>query len=310
MQGNSDNLLFVVNPIAGGQDKEPFYKALSKIVQRHKFNYSMFHTTGEDQDEVEILQLLDTGQFAKIVAVGGDGTVRMIANLIKGRKESMGIVPFGSANGLATELMISTDPLQALEVIVSKGVVKAVDLLMINEKHYCLHLSDVGINAQLIKRFEEDSKRGFLAYAKQFFKTLPSSKKIRYSIIADGVEFKGSAFMIVFANAQKYGTGAIVNPHGKLDDGKFEICILKTLTAMTLLRSFASIFIPDKVDMSDMKFIQCAEAEVTFRKNKPQTFQIDGELMEETTSLTMKSLKNILNLIVPDDAQMLESSFV
>jgi diacylglycerol kinase family enzyme len=35
--------------------------------------------------------------------------------------------------------------------------------------------------------------------------------------------------MIVIANSKKYGTGVVINPNGVMNDGKFEIIILKNL---------------------------------------------------------------------------------
>ena len=41
-----------------------------------------------------------------VIAVGGDGTVTMLANILAGTDTPLGILPAGSANGMAKELEI------------------------------------------------------------------------------------------------------------------------------------------------------------------------------------------------------------
>jgi diacylglycerol kinase family enzyme len=54
--------------------------------------------------------------------------------------------------------------------------------------------------------------------------------------------------MIVIANSQKYGTGVTINPNGAMDDGKFELVILKNLDLVVLGKLFQEIHL-DSVDV-------------------------------------------------------------
>ncbi len=80
---------------------------------------------------------------------------------------------------MAKELNIPVIPEEALQVI-ENGEIKRCDAIKINEKDICLHLSDIGINAQLIKYFDEGKLRGKLGYAKVILKTLWHYKKWKY----------------------------------------------------------------------------------------------------------------------------------
>src|SRR6185295_4965195 len=118
-----------------------------------------------------------------------------------------GIIPAGSANGMARELEIPDEPEKALEIIL-EGEVKSADVILMNEKDICLHLSDIGLNAQLIKYFKEGSLRGKLGYARVVLKVLLRKQRMRVVIQSGKEEILRSAVMVAIANASKFGTGA------------------------------------------------------------------------------------------------------
>ena len=104
-------------------------------------------------------------------------------------------------------------------------------------KHICLHLSDIGLNAQLIKHFEEGKLRGKLGYATKVIKTLwTKSIDDAFISISGGQQVTMKALMVVLANATKYGTGAVINPDGDLYDGQFEVVIMKKLAISELFK--------------------------------------------------------------------------
>ena len=97
------------------------------------------------------------------------------------------------------------------------------DVLQVNDE-LCLHLSDIGLNAELIKNYESASIRGKFGYLMQSIPTLVRSKyPYEYEVEIDGKVYNHKGIMLAIANCQKYGTGAKINPEGRHDDGKFEI---------------------------------------------------------------------------------------
>ena len=209
----------------------------------------------------------------RVVAVGGDGTVNLVAKKIMGTQMIMGIIPAGSANGLATELGMPNNTEAALEIIIN-GEAKDYDVLKINDLHISLHLADVGLNAQLIKYFEESNWRGKLGYAKVLLKTLWKKQKLTVNIETPDQNISRKAFMVVLANSRTYGTGAVINPDGNLRDGKFEIVIVRRLALSELLKMiiFHKPFNPKKVEVISTK------SAIIKTKNKSY-LQADGEYL-------------------------------
>lgn len=303
------NYLFVVNPIAGDNDKSSFYEFVDEEFENDSQSYEIFKTTGSD-DEFILKKRVKKLKPEVIVAIGGDGTLSLVSRVVKNSSTKIGLMPFGSANGMAKELGIPKIPDITLSLIPSErysicwniiktGSARSIDLLRINKKHFSLHLSDIGLNAKIVKRFEEEKIRGYFGYARLFIKELKQKKRVSYRLIYNGKKITGKGYMIVIANASKYGTGAVINPIGKLSDGIFEICIVKQIKFITLLRSLLSIFKARLRKRADLvKVIPCKHARLEFKQ--AETLQVDGEVVGDVRKIDIKILPAAINIITPN----------
>src|SRR5690606_5871702 len=90
-----------------------------------------------------------------------------------------------------------------------------------------IHLSDLGFNALVVKRFCEGDRRGPGAYAWIALQEYMNYEPKFYRIETDTENFEGEAFMVTIANANAFGSNAAINPSGILNDGRFEICLIE-----------------------------------------------------------------------------------
>jgi diacylglycerol kinase family enzyme len=66
-----------------------------------------------------------------------------------------------------------------------------------------------------------------VGYALQVLILVDIEEPFTATITANGQTVERVAEMIVIANSKKYGTGVIINPSGIMNDGKFELVVLK-----------------------------------------------------------------------------------
>ena len=97
---------------------------------------------------------------------GGDGTLKIVATALLNTNILLGVLPAGSANGMARELGIPPSIAGALAVLVT-GEQKPLDVISVNDGDLCLHLSDIGLNAQLVKQYEQNNLRGQIRLSAQ-----------------------------------------------------------------------------------------------------------------------------------------------
>lgn len=291
-------ILAVVNPISGGKEKTEFLEELKEVSLTENHFLKIFYTTGE-KDDSNLLKAIRDTQPDRILAVGGDGTMLLVARNLIHRNIPLCVIPMGSANGMATELGVPSDPSKALEVALKSGKLMALDMLLFNGRYYGMHISDIGLNARLVEGFENDSERGMLTYAKHFVRVLESSKILSYEVLADGREYKLEGYMLAFANAQKYGTGVVLNPVGRLSDGKFELINLKSKSWDVMLRAGLSVFSTslNRGD-SDVDVISCKRALVKLPYET--ILQIDGEVMGRYKQITVEMVTKAVDIVLPD----------
>jgi YegS/Rv2252/BmrU family lipid kinase len=288
----SKKYILVINPIAGDVDKTDIAAAVKAYAEAGEVEVVQFDTTGGD-DETAILNLYHDVKPERVLVAGGDGTIKMVAEALETVDVVIGILPAGSANGLAVDLGFPTLPEEILKVAFH-GDVMNVDMICINGRR-SLHLSDIGLNAELIRNYENGTIRGKIGYAIQAVNTLTDSESpFRATVTANGNTVEADAKMIVIANSKKYGTGVTINPHGVMDDGKFEIVIIKNLDFMI----FGKIVTGNMpLDSGDIELISASEATIT--TDVPVHFQVDGEYCGEVTNLDITMLTQRLKIAVP-----------
>jgi len=289
-------LFFIINPISGGKEKNDWEKEIREYLKASPHTMEFYLLTGEG-DKISVQQYIDMIKPDRVIAVGGDGTVKMGAELLKETPIPLGIIPAGSANGMAKELAIPLTVKEALDIII-EGECKKIDLLRINEEHICIHLSDIGLNAMLVKYFEQSKKRGMWGYGKAVFRVLWEKQKMDVTIVTDEDTYKRKAYMVAFANARKYGTGANINPDGDVADSRFEAVVIRKINLLEIFKAIFTnnSFHPRRIEVFSMRNLQLT----THRK---AYFQIDGEFMGKTKEVTVRVLPQILNVMVPRQVQ-------
>ncbi len=287
-------ILFVINPKSGNSRSVNYETEISLFAEKVKFEYKIYKTTGENDGEY-IQQLLHNYKPEKVIGIGGDGTFNLVASELIGKEIPLGIIPGGSANGLAFNLNIPTRFFEALETNVT-GESFPMDAILINDSYYCFHLGDLGINARIVKRFEKENTRGMLGYGKQLFKELFSPKSFfSYNIEIEDRKKRSKAEMIVIANAHSYGTGVQINPDSSLNDGKLEVVVIKPYPWWFVFNFIFAGFTGNLHRMEYVKIYKAGKARIIL--DKSQDFQIDGEVMGETKELNLEVIPNAIRVV-------------
>ncbi|GAA4823956.1 diacylglycerol/lipid kinase family protein [Algivirga pacifica] len=289
-------VLFIINPIAGDIPKDEFIRFIkSEMIERELPLYTLY-TTGED-DEQRLLRKVQEVKPHRIISVGGDGTLLLVCQTLLHKAIPIGIVPLGSANGMAEELGIPKNPIEALSVALDSLKKVPLDLILFNSHLYGMHIADVGMNAKLVEAYDKDPGRGLMTYAKYLLPVLENAPLLHFEILADGIEYHRQGYMLAIANAQKYGTGVIINPKGKFSDGKFELCILKDKSINTIMSAGLTIFSPELFRNESMEVISCEKASIKLKEK--YMFQIDGEVIGEVDHITAEPVHNAIEVFVP-----------
>jgi YegS/Rv2252/BmrU family lipid kinase len=291
MANDTPKILFFINP-GSGNNKTDWKTEITSFFSGKEIPIEIVELPNPC-DVAFIRKKIKSTQAEKIVAVGGDGTIKLIGESMLNSGKTLGILPAGSANGMARELGIPTDPADALEVLL-KGEARQIHLIKVNDE-LCIHLSDIGFNALVVKKFEEDDTRGMKGYLKATWNVLWQHRKMKVDLQTDNENVLRYAVMVVIANATKYGNGVVINPEGSLYDDLFEVVIVRKISFAEILKmrfGKKKQLNPKKTELFQTRSLKIVSKHYVH-------FQVDGETMGKIKEINAELLATRLTIITP-----------
>ena len=281
--------LFIVNPGSGNGEID--YKAeIQHYFSELPHDYEIYELPKDCSSE-QIKKRIDEAGPDRVMAVGGDGTLKLVAQCLLNSEMPIGIIPAGSANGMAKELGISVEVKEALDTAVN-GTPKRIHAVMVNNE-LCIHLSDIGFNAYIIKKFDDLPQRGMKGYARAAWHALWNHHKMEVTLKIDGEEIRSEASMVVIANATMYGTGVKINPEGSLEDDVFEVILVKDYNVLEILKiRFTNLpFNPNSIETFKTD-------KLVIKSRHRAHFQVDGEYQGKVNTISAHIITDAIRVIV------------
>lgn len=288
-------IAFVINPNSGS-DKKTDRAALIESLLSDSYDGEIIRWD-KVSDRDEIFSRVKSGEFDIAVAVGGDGTVSQLADALAGTNVALGIIPFGSGNGLARHLGIPIDKAAAMKQI-ETGVIKKIDRGIINGRSFFC-TAGVGFDARIGKLFAESSKRGFWTYGKMTLSEFRAYIPETYVIDIDGKKMERNAFLMTIANAGQYGNNAWIAPKANAMDGILNISILLPFRWWNMAGIAKKMF-GKKLDTS--RFLESFTGKkITITRKSEGATHYDGEPDVMGIELTATIDPAALNVVVPEN---------
>ena len=284
-------IAFVINP-KSGSDRKTDRVALVNRLKSSNYHADIFEWKKvEDRDS--IFESVLNGQYDIAVAVGGDGTVSQLANALAGSQTALGILPFGSGNGLARHLGVPMNYEDAMKHL-ETGDVVAIDKGEMNGmSFFCT--AGTGFDARIGKLFAESTTRGFWTYAKLTIREFRAYRGEEYNLTIDGKTYSRNAFLITVANAGQYGNDAWIAPQANACDGLFHVVIMKPFRWWNLL-SLAIRLFRKSIHLSP--FIETITGKtVTIQRKNAGAAHYDGEPAEMDAELKITMTPRALKVV-------------
>jgi YegS/Rv2252/BmrU family lipid kinase len=238
-----------------------------------------------------------------VLAVGGDGTVNEVARGLLGTRVSLGIVPVGSGNGLARALGIPLRPAAALAAL-ETATRRTIDVGFLNGRPF-LNVAGAGFDAAVGHAFHERGKqggrRGLLGYVHLSLRELRAYRAPRVVLeVEGGVRHELYPFVLTFANGPQYGSGAVVNPGARLDDGVLEIVLFEDGSRLATLAAATRLFLGGIERLARYRRFAAARATVT--ATAPLPLHVDGDPIAPVERVEVELRPRALWVLVPQAA--------
>ncbi|PPH34698.1 diacylglycerol/lipid kinase family protein [Rathayibacter rathayi] len=195
-----------------------------------------YETSVEDPGAGQTQQALDAGADV-VIAAGGDGTVRVVAEALRGSGAALALLPSGTGNLLARNLNLTLDDIDNSLTVAFSGKDRAIDVGLIDietstgrDRHAYVVMAGLGIDAKMLANTDDDLKKrvGWLAYVDALRKALLDKNQLEFRYRLDGAKTrKVRAHTIIVGNCGALPANILLLPDAAVDDGEFDIVLLR-----------------------------------------------------------------------------------
>ncbi|MCW2270546.1 Lipid kinase YegS [compost metagenome] len=257
--------------------------------------------TWEGGDAARLVEEALAAGYGQLVAGGGDGTLRDVAEaMARARTEaSLVLLPLGTANDFARAAGVPLEPDQALALL--EVPARAIDLGQVGEQIF-LNMATGGFGSQVTANTSEDLKKVLGAAAYLFTGLSRFSELSAASVELHGPDFQwqGDLLALGIGNGRQAGGGHVLCPEAQADDGLLDISILPAPQEMvSTLRNLLS----DGLGLENM-FVRARLPWVEIKSSQGLDINLDGEPLQGE-SLRFEVLPAALRVHLPAGSSLL-----
>lgn len=242
-----------------------------------------------------------------VIAVGGDGTVRAVAESVAGTEAALGIVPRGTGNLLARNLDVPLGDITAALERIRSAEERGIDLGWVRigedqdaEEHAFAVMIGFGIDAQMLAETDDElkAKAGWLAYVHALGRAAAATELVDAEIALDDEEAETKrVHTMLIGNCGTIQGGITLLPDARIDDGRLDVLLVSADGVSGWMDTARSVLwdnglrrllggAGEAVSTESATHASAAGIRVVLRQ--PQPFEIDGEEAGEVSAFTVR----------------------
>lgn len=290
-------LLFIFNPMAG---KGGIRSRLSAVLDAFtKAGYLVTAYPTQSKADAARAAAEWGGQFDRVVCCGGDGTLsETISGLLSAQPMPvLGYLPAGTTNDFARNLHLPRGLANAAKAIMD-GPVRRCDVGRFNDRTF-IYVAAFGAFTDVAYDTPQGFKNmfGHLAYLLEGVTRLGSIKSYHLRLTHDGGEMEGDFFYGMVSNTVSVGGfKGLPADQVKLDDGLFEVVLVKQPKSLPELQSIVKSLLQQKaVDGGAVAAFHTSRLRVECQEDLPWT--LDGEYGGSPRLAEIENRKQAIELV-------------
>ncbi|HZP95851.1 MAG TPA: diacylglycerol kinase family protein [Candidatus Limnocylindria bacterium] len=269
-----ERALAIVNPVAGKGTGRRIAARLAADLVTAGLRADVVMTPGPGEAARLASAAADDG-YARVIAVGGDGTANEVANGLVGTDAALGLFPIGSGNDFSRALGYPRKR-SMIPAFLAEARTRRIDVGDVNGRVF-INAAGAGIDGHVAERVLASARvvgptLGYFVGALVSIATYrPRTMRIRI----DGAPREGKHLIVVAANGTHFGSGMHVAPGAKLDDGQLDLVVAGDLGRWASLVALGKLYRGTHVDGRTVLSFRGSALDVEF--DEPQPMQADGE---------------------------------
>jgi diacylglycerol kinase family enzyme len=226
----------VYNPIK--VDLPEIRRAVESAESEHGWGPTLWLETSPDDPGQGVAAKAVRDGSRVIIAAGGDGTVRAVAEAVAGSDASLSLLPSGTGNLLARNLSLTLDDVDHSIHTAFGGEDRRIDLGRIDienaegakSSHAFVVMAGLGLDAKMLANTDDElkAKVGWLAYVGALGKAMRDTNQLDLRYRLDGGKTVSTrAHTIIVGNCGSLPANVLLLPDAAIDDGLFDIVLLR-----------------------------------------------------------------------------------
>lgn len=267
----------IYNPTSGREEGKKRLADILQMLDAAGIETTTHATDGEGDATTSAAEAIDRG-YDMIIAAGGDGTLNEVINGMAGKPERppLGIIPLGTTNDFARALGIPRNWEEACSII-TRQMTRVIDLGQANDKYF-INIAGGGSLTELTYEVPSKLKTmiGQLAYYMKGLEKMTRLRPTELRIELDGHGVFHEEFMLfLITNTNSVGGFEKLAPDARIDDGLFDVIMLKKCNLAEFIRVAGMALRGEHVNDPLIMYAQTKRVSVT----SPDTVQLnlDGE---------------------------------
>ena len=320
-----DDFILIANPISGkGHAKNIAEQGYAALIESGQHGQLVLTSASGDAKRFAQEAAADGTRY--IIACGGDGTLHEVVNGIAMVPDvTLGVLPCGRGNDFAAAVGIPLKPEAAIATLVS-GTPICVDLgrcyqtqvggvcnpdyqTQVGEvcnpdsekpttDNYFITIATCGYDTEVSRRAAKGTPlfAGTASYAYAAVETLFYYEPPFVRLEGDFGVHEGPLLLAATGITSRYGGGFQIVPDARIDDGLFDVCIVRPVSSLTVLRLLVTLFWGGHVGHPAVSMHQTETLKI--ETDTPMLLYADGEPMCETPA-TIEIIKGGLVVMSP-----------
>lgn len=217
----------IFNPVAGSPHRRRALALAVRALRKAGCRVKLRATTAAGDAARSAAIIAKAGTFDAILVAGGDGTLSETAHGLAtadaARLPALAFLPLGTANVMAHEIGLPTDPEKAAAIAARLRTID-MKLAQANGRHFIL-MAGAGFDAHVVRHVDSAVKKrwGKLAYVAEMVRQLGKFPFDRYRVTIDGVEHDAAS--VVASRSRRYGGKFVLAPDADLKAPTLQVCV-------------------------------------------------------------------------------------
>lgn len=273
MNNESSKIMLIVNPASGKGKSIDLLPVIDK-----KFNEMGVKTdikiTENIQQTYEIANLASQYGYKRIAAVGGDGTINMVAAGMLNSDSILAVIPAGTGNDFFKQLKIKDD-IDSICRAAAFGEVIELDVGILND-HPFINMIGIGFDAEVaIEANKAKTNFGIATYLLAVYKVWKKFPIFDIKLRIDSLEIEEQVMLIAIGIGRSTGGGFILTPNALPNDGKFDVCIVRKTSRAKIFSILPKILKGSHIRQPEVKMYRCRQLDIF--SEQPLPVHYEGE---------------------------------